>query len=78
MSQTEVGDNPSVAGDLAELARCYPAPAVTVDQIDPISAAAVDNALTGCHLAVLGCWEERAERWGATLGEKRPRPVVVP
>ena len=22
--------------------------------------------------------EERAERWGATLGEKRPKPVVVP
>jgi hypothetical protein len=22
--------------------------------------------------------EERAERWGATLGEKRPKPIVVP
>jgi hypothetical protein len=40
--------------------------------VEPIS------FLVDRHDHLLPGEEERAERWGATLGEKRPRPVVVP
>jgi nucleotide-binding universal stress UspA family protein len=51
--QSEVWDDHAVAGDLAQLARRFPALKVTVDQIEPRSVAAVSKALMGCHLAVL-------------------------
>jgi hypothetical protein len=56
VSEAEVADDNSVARDLSHLASRYPRLHVTVDQIDPTSVAAVGNALTGCHLAVLGYW----------------------
>ena len=40
--------------------------------VEPIS------FLVDRHDHLLPGEEERAERWGATLGEKRPKPVVVP
>jgi hypothetical protein len=40
--------------------------------VEPIS------FLVDRHDHLLRGEEERAERWGATLGEKRPKPVVVP
>ena len=43
-----------MARDLVHLASRYSGLQVTIDQIDPTSVAALGNALTGCHLAVLG------------------------
>ena len=40
--------------------------------VEPIS------FLVDRHDHLLPGEEERAERWGATVGEKRPKPVVVP
>lgn len=48
------GPRDFVARDLAHLASRFPRLQVIVDQIDPMSVAAVGNALTGCHLAVVG------------------------
>ena len=53
-SKTEVADEDSAARDLSYLASRCPGLHITVDQIDPTSVGAVGNALTGCHLAVLG------------------------
>jgi nucleotide-binding universal stress UspA family protein len=53
VSQTQPWDDHAVAGDLAQLARHFPALQVTIDQIEPSSLAAVSKALMGCHLAVL-------------------------
>jgi nucleotide-binding universal stress UspA family protein len=53
VSETEVADEDSAARDLSHLASRYPGLHVTADQVDPMSVAAVGNALTGCHLAVL-------------------------
>ena len=53
-SETEVADDDSLARDLVRLASRYSALQVTIDQIDPTSVAALGNALTGCHMAVLG------------------------
>jgi nucleotide-binding universal stress UspA family protein len=54
VSETEVADEDSVARDLVHLASRYSGLQVTIDQIDPTSVPALGNALTGCHLAVLG------------------------
>jgi hypothetical protein len=54
VSETEAADEDSAARDLSHLASRYPGLRLTVDQIDPTSVAAVGNALTGCHMAVLG------------------------
>jgi hypothetical protein len=43
-----------MARDVVHLASRYSGLQVTIDQIDPTSVAALGNALTGCHLAVLG------------------------
>jgi hypothetical protein len=40
--------------------------------VEPIS------FLVDRHDHLLPGEEERAERWGATVGKKRPKPVVVP
>ncbi|HEX6759145.1 MAG TPA: universal stress protein [Propionibacteriaceae bacterium] len=54
VSEAEVADDNLVARDLAHLASRYPRLHVTIDQINSTSVAAVGNALTGCHLAVVG------------------------
>ena len=54
VSETEAADEDSATRDLSHLTSRYPGLHLTVDQIDPTSVAAVGNALTGCHMAVLG------------------------